>query len=587
MKVFISYSRGDEAAVRSLAEDLRQRARVHVWVDRHLGDGDAWWSTILKEIRECTVFVFALSDKFLDCKLCQAELDYAKALNVPILPVQIGDVTSFRADLIFTLQLVDYRDPASDRAFDLVPWLHSRAAQHTGVPDPLPEAPPNPYEYLQGLGGPIHDTTTVLAPSAQAQLLIELRSALSGEDEEAVLDYIRNLLGALRRRADVTYAVASDLDTILGKAGPVTTGGALPMSGTLSVEKIREISLPGGGRIELCVGDIAAMTARDGCDLLVVSAFPGDYSSTRRSVIEALGSRGLSVAALAANPEIDLRATSSCWLSRAMPPGRNFGFDRLLCFEPAIPHTAASTVGDIFRTLVPFVGPEIGIRDVAMPIVASGNQGVPREEMLTAILAAAGRWMEFGLPLNRLRIVMYHRGSRDPAIAAFDDFAHAVQGNGSTAGSAATTEAKEAETENEAESTVFVSYAHADGRPAVDEIRSHISAVAPSVHTLVDIADIDVGAYWQTRIAELIQSSNVVVLVVTEGFWRSKVCLEEYNMARVLDSDRGGGVLFPICALSCDLPLHFRILNFEDCREADQTRLREACDRLVATLGTT
>jgi hypothetical protein len=355
------------------------------------------------------------------------------------------------------------------------------------------------------------------------------------------------------------------------------------------VDTIREISLPGGGHIELCVGNIAAMTAQDGCDLLVVSAFQSDYLTrltwAMPSVIGALADRGLSVAAVAADPEIDLRATSSCWLSRAMPPGRTFGFDRLLCFEPATPHTAASTVGDIFRTLVPFVGPEVGIRDVAMPIVASGNMGVPREEMLTAILAAAGRWMEFGLPLDRLRIVMHDYEGPDAAIAVFDDFAHAVQRSGSTAGSAATTEVTPAGMGNGRDATVFISYAHADGRPAVDEICSYISAVAPKVRTLVDIVDIDVGTYWQPRIAELIQGSNKVVLVVSEGFWQSKVCLEEYNMARVLDNDRGGGVLFPIYALSCDLPLHFRILHYEDCREADPKRLREACDRLVETLG--
>jgi hypothetical protein len=356
----------------------------------------------------------------------------------------------------------------------------------------------------------------------------------------------------------------------------------------LSVDKIREVSLPGGGRIELCVGDIAAMTARDGCDVLVVSAFPGDYlhSWVFPSVIGALADRGLFVRDLAADPEIDLRATTSCWLSRAMPPGRSFGFDRLLCFEPATPHTAASTVGDIFRTLVPFVGPEIGIRDVAMPIVASGNMQVPREEMLTGILAAAGRWMEFGLRLDRLRIVMraYERG-HDAAIAVFDDFAHAVQRSGSTAGSAPTTEATTARSGNDAR--VFISYAHADGRPSMQEIRSHIATVAPNVRMLVDVADIDVGMYWQTRIGELIESSNVVILVVTEGFWKSKVCLEEYNMARVLDRDSGGGVLFPIYALSCHLPLHFKILHYEDCREADQKRLRDACDRLLATLGAT
>jgi hypothetical protein len=298
-----------------------------------------------------------------------------------------------------------------------------------------------------------------------------------------------------------------------------------------------------------------------------------------------LADRGVSVRQLAANPEIDLRTTSSCWLSRPMPAGRDFGFDRLLCFEPREPQTAVATVGDIFRTLVPFVGAEIGIREVAMPIVAAGDQGVPREEMLSAILAAAGRWMEFGLPLDRLRVVTHDRDHREPPTAAFDEFAYAVQKTALAVGPAATVETVASRMSDGTDATVFISYAHADGRPAAEEIRSHISAVAPNVRTLVDVVDIDVGTFWQTRIAELIQSSNTVVLVVTEGFWASKVCLEEYNMARVLNNDRGGGVLFPIYTLTCDLPLHFRVLNYEDCREADQNLLREACDRLIAALG--
>jgi TIR domain len=347
-----------------------------------------------------------------------------------------------------------------------------------------------------------------------------------------------------------------------------------------AVGKIREISLPNAGRIELWVGDITAMTAADGCDVLVVSAYPGDYQYAPRawpSVIRSLANRGIPVAELGADPEIDLRSTTSCWLSRKMPPGRRSGFDRLLCFEPPAAHTAASTVGDIFRTLVPFVGPEIGIRDVAMPIVASGNMGVPREEMLTAILTAATRWMEFGLPLQRLRIFIRYYDDNDPAIAVFDDFARRVQPQNGESTPPLPTDMRDA--------TVFISYAHADGRPSADAIRSYISAAAPKVRTLMDAVSIDVGSYWQSRIGDLIEDSNRVIFVVTEGFWQSKVCLEEYGMARVLDHERGGGVLFPIYALSCDLPLHFKILNYEDCREADHVRIRSACDRMLATLN--
>src|SRR4029077_849439 len=53
MKVFISYSRHDAGAVRSMVSDL-QRARVQVWLDEQLGGGDAWWSDILEQIRGST-----------------------------------------------------------------------------------------------------------------------------------------------------------------------------------------------------------------------------------------------------------------------------------------------------------------------------------------------------------------------------------------------------------------------------------------------------------------------------------------------------------------------------------------------------
>jgi serine/threonine kinase PknH len=219
MKVFISYSRRDDAVVRLLVTDLKQ-ARVQVWIDEELGGGDSWWTSILEQIRRCDVFIFALSDKSLFSKPCKAELAYAEALGLPILPVQIGDVASYHVDKIFTVQLIDYRHPTKQSGIDLVSALHAHAAGGTDLPDPLPEPPPIPYEYLHRLGSSIHDTGVPLSPPAQAQMLFELRSALSDEDDPIVLDDIRNLLRALRRRADVTYMVASEIDTHLRSGAP-------------------------------------------------------------------------------------------------------------------------------------------------------------------------------------------------------------------------------------------------------------------------------------------------------------------------------------------------------------------------------
>ena len=218
MKVFISYSRADEAAVRSMVSDL-QRARVQVWLDYELGGGDEWWSEILEQIRGCTVFLLALSDNSLHSKPCQAELGYAQELGLPILPVQIGAISSYRAHPIFSRQLIDYRNPTS-AGFELMGALHEQAVHRSDLPDPLPEEPPIPYDYLLRLGASIRDAA-VLAPPVQAQMLFELRSALHEEDDSTVLGEIRTLLDVLRRRKDVTHSIAMQIDTILGDGVPV------------------------------------------------------------------------------------------------------------------------------------------------------------------------------------------------------------------------------------------------------------------------------------------------------------------------------------------------------------------------------
>jgi len=214
MKIFISYSRRDDAPVRSLVADL-QRARQQVWLDEDLGGGEAWWTQILEQIRDCTVFVLALSSNSLSSKPC---LDYAKALGVPILPVQVGAVVSYRDDPIFAMQLVDYRDPTRDSAMALISALHDRAAGRGELPDPLPEPPPIPYAYLQRLGAAIRGDAA-LSPQTQMGMVFELREALREEDDDTVRDDIRNLLRALRARTEVTLAIATEIDTVLAPAG--------------------------------------------------------------------------------------------------------------------------------------------------------------------------------------------------------------------------------------------------------------------------------------------------------------------------------------------------------------------------------
>jgi hypothetical protein len=143
MTVFISHSSRDGDSVTNLVEHL-QAADERVWLDKKLSGGQAWWDEILTQIRSCTVFVFALSNNSRTSKPCQAELAYARALGLPILPVQIGDTDRFLIDPLFT-NIIDYRMPDAQNSIKLITALRAKAAQHTGLAYPLPAPPRVPY----------------------------------------------------------------------------------------------------------------------------------------------------------------------------------------------------------------------------------------------------------------------------------------------------------------------------------------------------------------------------------------------------------------------------------------------------------
>lgn len=213
-KVFISYSSHDDASVRLLASDL-EHAHQQVWMDKNLAGGESWWAEILEQIRNCTVFIFAVSDFSLRSKPCGAELAYAEALGLPILPVQVGEVSTYRTDAIFTKQVVDYREQSRYSAIALISALHEHAARRVDLPSPLPTPPPVPYEYLLRFGPMIRGVAS-LDSATQASALLRLRTALGEEQDVGVLHDIRELLGTLRARPDADPSIAGQIDQIVG-----------------------------------------------------------------------------------------------------------------------------------------------------------------------------------------------------------------------------------------------------------------------------------------------------------------------------------------------------------------------------------
>ena len=85
MTVFLSYSRDDADAIEQLRKDI-EALRGPVWFDRKLRGGQDWWNEILEEIRDCDLFVLAVSDRSLRSIACLAEMRYALRLTEGIPP---------------------------------------------------------------------------------------------------------------------------------------------------------------------------------------------------------------------------------------------------------------------------------------------------------------------------------------------------------------------------------------------------------------------------------------------------------------------------------------------------------------------
>jgi len=108
-KVFVSYSRNNLDVVTQLVEDL-QAIGMTAWHDQTLTGGQRWWDNILANIRDCDVFIFALSPESWESEACRSELSYVCELGKPILPVRVSQKfnLNFLAAPLNEIQVTDY-----------------------------------------------------------------------------------------------------------------------------------------------------------------------------------------------------------------------------------------------------------------------------------------------------------------------------------------------------------------------------------------------------------------------------------------------------------------------------------------------
>ena len=220
MVAFLSYAHQDAETVNALKEELEDLAGS-VWLDRSLTGGQKWWDEILAQIRDCQLFVLALSDHSLTSEACLAEMSYAQELRRPFLAVRIRDQTLPSPDKVRETQIVSFltRDIESVRAL-------AKAVLKAGEPGPLPDALPSPPPVPQSYKDRF-DKLFGAALNLDEQLSLFARLKFDLESGSNTAD-TTELLRRLYERPDLSWKVRQDIEallpTVAARAGPAPAG---------------------------------------------------------------------------------------------------------------------------------------------------------------------------------------------------------------------------------------------------------------------------------------------------------------------------------------------------------------------------
>ena len=414
----------------------------------------------------------------------------------------------------------------------------------------------------------------------------------------------------------------------------------------LQIQNVNDVAV-----IQLLHGDLSALPPEHAVDIMVISAYPGNYEPTPHTLVSALSEGGLDMYALAHNKEVDLSTQLGCWLSRELPEylQRRFNTKRIMSFEPRILSTKPEeVVSNVFRCLNNFLIPDIetsetktqrepfDISDIAMPMLATGNQRASVDVILPSILTAAVFWLSNGLPVKNLKLVVYNAAEAQLSKSIFDGFAAQWQQQQATkaASKALKTVAESIQPRNwkqkitdrigeliddklldyllqdlyavaddeekqllkklvlklenttptsSADSTdsteqyeYFISYAHAHNKE-VQEFINEFNTIKNGAKIFYDRDSIPPGGLWIKKISDAIQNSKHVICILSPSYSNSPVCWDEFQCAKLKEYNTKEPVIKTISLYKdVALPPVMGIYSYIDCTEGDIQKLKEA-----------
>ena len=367
----------------------------------------------------------------------------------------------------------------------------------------------------------------------------------------------------------------------------------------------------GNAFIQLLQGDLSAIPAEHATDILVMSAFPNEYIALKGSLIDALDDRGLSVEAMAKDKEVDLRNQLDCWLSKPLSPTdqQKFNFKRILCFEPGDKiKEPGEVVGDIFRCINTFAF-DADKNTLVMPIIATGYQRIAMEKILPALLQAAYFWLQNGLPVKSLKLVVHSTERAAEALPVFDKFKSSIEVRytAETAPPQPPLPKKSNSFFNRIKNKIgkrlsinkaietpvnipakkgydyFLSYAHVHAKQVqyfVDELK----AKKNSLSIFYDKDSIPPGGLWIQQISAAIQKADKVLIFLSPDYDKSPVCWDEFQCAKLMEYNRKESIIQTIYLYGykeTEMPLIMGIYSYIDCREGSNEKMGACIQQLL------
>ncbi|HSB85738.1 MAG TPA: toll/interleukin-1 receptor domain-containing protein, partial [Ilumatobacteraceae bacterium] len=171
--------------------------------------GQIWWDEILRQVRDCEVFVLAVSLHSLASEACLAEWEYAEATKRPVLPIRIADIDMTNApERLRNTQHIDFHAEHAPSVIALAKALNS-LPEVVPLPEPLPPPPPTPQSYRDRYAALLGSAP--LTMDEQMNYFIRLTVDIESANSEEALELLR----ALHERDDLSWKVRQRIDRFL------------------------------------------------------------------------------------------------------------------------------------------------------------------------------------------------------------------------------------------------------------------------------------------------------------------------------------------------------------------------------------